>query len=124
MSIEPIDINLERFDAASPFCGFALIKLRSELDLGIIRLKNGMDEMDEIPDEVRKSSEDLLKTLQSSILALCELEEDRNLSCKSEILERRAHQLTLLQLQEAEKENKKLTQEGFNLRKSLKKFMR
>jgi|TARA_B110000914_G_C15510364_1_gene470482 hypothetical protein len=118
------DLNLERFNSKSEFCGLHLIALRSELDLGTKQLQNAMNEMDEIPDAVRKSTESLILTLQLSILALSQIEGERNLTCQNTILEKRAHQLTLLQLQEAESSNNKLTQEGLHLRKSLEKFMR
>jgi len=122
--VNPLDLNLQRFNSRSEFCGLHLILLRSELNVGIHQLGNAMDALDEIPPKVRKSTESLIHTMQLSILALSEIENERNISCQNATLEKRAHMITMLKLQETENKNETLTQEGINLRKSLQKFMR
>ena len=115
--------NLSKFNSKNDFSGLHLIALRAELDLGIVRLENALEESSDVPYEVRKYTERLIETLRFAILALCDLEDERNLSCQNALLEKQAHQRTMLQLQDAENNNEKLKQEGFNLRKSLAKFM-
>lgn len=117
------EIDISRFNSENDFSGLHLIALRAELDLGIHQMENALNEEKNVPYEVRKSTTDLIKTLRSAILALCELEDERNISCQNAMLEKQAHQRTMLQLQDAENNNEKLKQEGFNLRKSLAKFM-
>ena len=105
-----------------------LILIRCNLDAGRLRLENRLNEMLEsgetVTDSQRKYTEELMETLSSAMIALQDLEGERNIANHTSLLERIAHTKTMLRLEEAEKQIDKLKQEGENLRISLAKFMR
>jgi len=105
-----------------------LILIRCNLDAGRFRLENRLNEMLEsgetVTDSQRKYTEELMETLSSAMIALQDLEGERNIANHTSLLERIAHTKTMLRLEEAEKQIDKLKQEGEHLRISLAKFMR
>ena len=105
-----------------------LILIRSKCDVGIIRCENALQQNTDrgvfTPPETLKNTEELIETLHHAMVALQDLEGERNIANQNSILERVAHTKTMIQLQESQKQVQKLTQEGESLRSSLAKFMR
>ena len=105
-----------------------LILIRSKCDVGIIRLENAIQDLEDsgqqIKDSQRKNTEELIETLHSAMIALQDLEGERNICNHNSILERVAHTKTMIQRDECQKEIEKLKTEGESLRSSIAKFMR
>ena len=105
-----------------------LILIRSRCQVGIFRCENALQDRTDrgvsTPPETLKNTEELIETLQRAMIALQDLEGERNISNHNSILERVAHTKTMVQLEESQKQVQKLTQEGESLRSSLAKFMR
>ena len=104
-----------------------LIYIRSKCDVGIIRLENAIQDLEEsgqqIKDSQRKNTTELIETLRSAMIALQDLEGERNICNHNSILERVAHTKTMLELEQCHQHIEKLTREGDSLRSSISKFM-
>ena len=117
-----------QYTPTSEWSGLQLIYIRNNCWSGVIRIENALEEAvksgTEIPTSQRKNTEELIETLRGAMYALQDLESEKNICNHNSILERTAHTITQIKLQEAEKQNNKLRTEGDNLRRSLSKFMR
>ena len=105
-----------------------LIYIRSQCHVGMIRLENAVSALEDSGQEInnsqRKHTEELIETLHHAMIALQDLEGERNICNHNSILERVAHTKKMIQRDECQKEIEKLKTEGESLRSSIAKFMR
>ena len=105
-----------------------LILLRTELSADAVRLENAIREHDDngvdIDPVKRKYTEEAIERLGHAQIALMDLESERNLATWNAHAEKAAHAKTMIALEEANEEVKRLTREGANMRHALDKMMR
>ena len=104
-----------------------LIVLRNDCHVGMCRLENALAEHDqkniEVEPSVRKNTAVTIDTLRSSMIALGDLESERNIATHNAMTEKASHARTIGQLDEANKRIQQLTVEGERLRASIEKLM-
>ena len=104
-----------------------LIVLRNDCHVGMCRLENALAEHDqrniEVEPSVRKNTAVTIDTLRSAMIALGDLESERNIATHNAMVEKSAHARTIGELDEANKRIQQLTIEGERLRASIEKLM-
>ena len=104
-----------------------LITLRSDCHAGMCRMENALDKHDAenivVDPAVRKNTAVLINTLRSAMIALGDLESERNIATHNAMAEKASHARTIGQLDEANKHIQQLTVEGERLRASIEKLM-
>lgn len=105
-----------------------LIVLRNDCGSSIVRMQNAIDYVDDnkipIKDSVRENTVESIDTLRMSMIALADLESERNIANHNAMIEKASHARTIGQLDEANKVIQKLNLDGSRLRASIEKFMK
>ena len=105
-----------------------LILLRTELSADAVRLENAIREHDDngvnIDPVKRKYTEEAIERFGHAQIALMDLESERNLATWNAHAEKADHAKTMIALEEANEEVKRLNREGANMRHALDKMMR
>ena len=90
-------------------------------------MENALERHDEenieVDPSVRKNTAVLIDTLRSSMIALGDLESERNIATHNAMTEKASHARTIGKLDEANKRIQQLTVEGERLRASIEKLM-
>ena len=104
-----------------------LIVLRNDCHMGMCRMENALDRYDEknmeVDPSVRKNTAVLIDTLRSAMIALGDLESERNIAIHNAMTEKASHARTIGQLDEANKTVQQLTIEGERMRAAIEKLM-
>lgn len=105
--------------------GLDLILLRCEMDVDATRLETALDQAgDNVSDERRKYTTDMINNIRLAVIALMDIESERNIAINNATSEKMAHVRTLNALNEANDKIKQLTIEGDNLRRALQQQMK
>ena len=114
-----------RFQHLLEWSGLDLIDLRNDCHVGMVRVETALDEKDrqgiEIPEPVRKNTMELIATLRNSMIALSDLECERNVATHNATIEKASHARTIAQLDKANKRVQQLELEGARLRAAIEK---
>ena len=104
----------------------ALIELRTDCHIGIVRLEAALAEHEKngIEESVRKNTAELVSTLQAAMVALSDLEAENNLADYNATIEKAAHARTIGKLDEANKRIQQLTIEGQRMREAIEQLMK
>jgi hypothetical protein len=90
-------------------------------------MENALDRYDEknieVDPSVRKNTAVLIDTLRSAMIALGDLESERNIAIHDAMTEKASHARTIGQLDEANKTVQQLTIEGERMRAAIEKLM-
>lgn len=104
-----------------------LIVLRNDCHAGMCRVENALAEHDEknieVDPSVRKNTAVLVDTLRSAMIALGDLESERNIAIHNAMTEKASHARTIGQLDVANKTVQQLTIEGERMRAAIEKLM-
>lgn len=104
--------------------GLDLIMLRCEMDVDATRLEHALDNAGpDVSDQRRKYTADMVSNLRLAVIALMDLESERNIAINNATSEKIAHARTINALDEANAKIKQLTIEGDNLRRALQQRM-
>ena len=105
-----------------------LIVLRNDCGVSIVRMQNAIDHVDDnkipIKDSVRGNTIESIDTLRMSMIALADLESERNIANHNAMIEKSSHARTIGQLDEANKIIQQLNLDGSRLRASIEKLMK
>jgi hypothetical protein len=115
------------FNPVGTWSPLDLIILRNDCHAGMVRVENALDEYNQkntpIPESVRKNTTVLIDTLRSAMIALQDLESERNIATHNAMTEKASHARTIGQLDEANKTIQQLTLDGSRLRAAIEKLM-
>ena len=116
------------FNPVGQWSPLDLIVLRNDCHAGMCRVENALAEHDErnieVEPSVRKNTAVLVDTLRSSMIALGDLESERNIATHNAMTEKASHARTIGQLDEANKTIQQLTLDGTRLRAAIEKLMK
>ena len=119
--------KVRTFNPVVVWSALDLLILRNDCHAGMCRLENALAEHDqrniEVEPSVRKNTAVTIDTLRSSMIALGDLESERNIATHNAMTEKAAHARTIGQLDAANKRIQQLTVEGERLRASIEKLM-
>ena len=105
-----------------------LIILRNDCHAAMFRIQNALDDHDErnvpIKDSTRQNTVESIDTLRSAMIALADLESERNIATHNAMTEKASHARTIGQLDEANKTIQQLTLDGTRLRAAIEKLMK
>ena len=89
----------------------------AEMDVDATRLETALDQAgDNVSEERRKYTTDMINNIRLAVIALMDIESERNIAINNATSEKMAHVRTLNALNEANDKIKQLTIEGDNLR--------
>lgn len=95
--------------------------------MGLVQVEAALDKYDRekivLDESVRKNTAVLIRTLRLAMIALGDLESERNIATHNATTEKASHARTIGQLDEANKRVQQLTVEGERLRANLEKLM-
>ena len=120
------DLTRGRFNPQGKFnewTPLGLILLRTELEAGAVRMELALEQKTDAPESVRKNTEDLVETLREAVLALHDLETQRNIANHNSVMEKAAHARTVATLEAVEERSKQLQTEGERLRAAVADLM-
>ena len=101
-----------------------LILIRTELEAGAVRMELALEQNEDAPESVRKTTEDLVETLREAVLALHDMETQRNIANNNSVMEKTAHARTMASLEALKERSKQLQTEGDKLRAAVNDLMR
>ena len=101
-----------------------LILLRSQLEAGAVRMELALEQKTDAPESVRKNTEELVETLREAVLALHDLETQRNVANHNSVMEKAAHARTAATLEAVKTRSEQLSTEGERLRAAVADLMR
>jgi len=101
-----------------------LILLRTQLEAGAGRMELALEQKTDAPESVRKNTEELVETLREAVLALHDLETQRNIANHNSVLEKAAHARTAAELDSTKERSTQLHNEGERLRAAVADLMR
>ena len=101
-----------------------LILLRTQLEAGAVRMELALEQKTDAPESVRKNTEELVETLREAVLALHDLETQRNIANHNSVLEKAAHARTAAELDSTKERSTHLHNEGERLRAAVADLMR
>ena len=101
-----------------------LILLRTELEAGAVRMELALEQNTDAPESVRKNTEELVETLREAVLALHDMETQRDVANHNSMLEKAAHARTAATLDAVKTRSEELTIEGERLRAAVADLMR
>ena len=125
MSVQ--DIVRGRFNPNGKFhewTPLGLILIRTELEAGAVRMELALEQNSDAPELVRKNTEDLVGTLREAVLALHDMETQRNIANHNSVMEKTAHARTMASLEAVKERSKELQTEGDKLRAAVNDLMR
>ena len=120
------DLTRGRFNPQGKFnewTPLGLILLRTQLEAGAVRMELALEQKNDAPESVRKNTEDLVETLREAVLALHDLETQRNIANHNSVMEKAAHARTVATLEAVEERSKQLQTEGERLRAAVADLM-
>lgn len=105
-----------------------LISLRQDCHAAMFRIENALDDHEQrnipIQDSTRQNTVEAINTLSSAMIALGDLESERNIATHNAMTEKASHARTIGQLDEANKTIQQLTLDGTRLRAAIEKLMK
>ena len=104
----------------------ALIELRTDCHIGIVRLEAALAEHEKngIEESVRKNTAELVSTLHAAMVALSDLRRKTTWLTTTLRLKKAAHARTIGKLDEANKRIQQLTIEGQRMREAIEQLMK
>ena len=82
-----------------------------------------LEQNEDAAESVRKTTEDLVVTLREAVLALHDMETQRNIANNNSVMEKTAHARTMASLEALKERSKQLQTEGDKLRAAVNDLM-
>ena len=112
------------FQTLLHWSGMDLITLRSDCQVGMVRMESALaQQQSSVAKETKDNTEALIRTLSSAMIALSDLESERNIATHNATAEKASHARTIGQLDKANKRVQQLELEGARLRAAIEKHM-
>ena len=112
------------FQTLLKWSGMDLITLRSDCQVGIVRMESALaQQQSSVAKETKDNTEALIRTLSSAMIALSDLESERNIATHNATTEKASHARTIGLLDKANKRVQQLELEGAQLRAAIEKHM-
>ena len=112
------------FQTLLKWSGMDLITLRSDCQVGMVRMESALaQQQSSVAKETKDNTEALIRTLSSAMIALSDLESERNIATHNATAEKASHARTIGQLDKANKRVQQLELEGARLRAAIEKHM-
>ena len=113
------------FQTLLHWSGMDLITLRSDCQVGMVRMESALaQQQSSVAKETKDNTEALIRTLSSAMIALLDLESERNIATHNATTEKASHARTIGQLDKANKRVQQLELEGARLRAAIEKHMK
>ena len=112
------------FQTLLHWSGMDLITLRSDCQVAMVRMESALAQhQSSVATETKDNTEALIRTLSSAMIALSDLESERNIATHNATAEKASHARTIGLLDKANKRVQQLELEGARLRAAIEKHM-